>query len=412
MERAREYAHLLLRAGVNLQPGTCLWVSSQPVHWPFLTLLAEEAYDLGARFVEIDAIHPRLPRARVDRAAENELDFVPAYRKRFYDELIREPWARMDITGSEFPDLFADADAARFARMQTASRRAAKPLMEACGAGRIPWCVAALPTPRWAAKVLGVEASAQAARALWRIMLPVLRLDHPDPVRTWRNLAAACERRGRVLTAYRFARLQFEGPGTDLTVHCLEGGIWSGGAITSPDGHAFIPNLPTEEVFTAPDFRRTTGQVAVTRPVEVLGKPVVGAWFAFEGGRVEAFGADQGREQLEAFFDMDPQARCVGEVALVDCRSPIYQSGRIFHNILYDENAACHIALGSGYPVALPGGAAMSREALRTAGVNQSLLHTDFMIGNESIRVTGLTRTGETVPILVDGQFVGPFRDA
>lgn len=410
MEHDVDYARLLLHVGVSLQPGQNLWVTSQPAHWPFLVLLAEQAYDLGARYVEVDAPHPRLTRARADRASEDDLSYVPPYRERFYDEMMRGHWARINIAGSEYPDLFADVDSSRFAKLQTASQQVAKPLMEACGAGKVPWCVAALPTPRWAAKVLACEPSPEAELELWRIMISVLRLDLPDPVLAWRRLAETYRRRARVLTDYRFSRLRFEAPGTDLTVHCLKDGIWTGGALESPDGRAFIPNLPTEEVFTAPDYRQTSGRATVTRPVEVLGKPVVGAWFDFVEGRVETFGADQGRAQLEAYFGMDEQARYLGEVALVDCDSPIYQSGKLFHNILYDENAACHIALGSGYPTALPGGPSMSQAALRAAGVNQSLVHTDFMIGSESMRVTGLAGDGEETPILVDGRFVGPFR--
>lgn len=412
MDHLHNYARLLLQAGVNLQPGQGLWITSQPIHWPFLVILAEQAYDFGARYVEIEAAHPRVSRARVDRASSDSLPYVPPYREQFYEEMIRGDWARLDLGGAEYPDLFADVDRSRFAALQTASRRVAKPLMEACGAGNVPWCVAALPTPRWAAKVMGSEPSDDAVQALWDLIVPVLRLDQPDPVLAWRALADAHVRRSRVLTAFQFDRLLFEGPGTHLTLRCLPQGVWSGGTIDSAKGYSFIPNLPTEEVFTAPDYRRTTGRAAVTRPVEVLGKPVVGAWFEFRDGRVEAFGAEDGEEQLAAFFDMDEQARYLGEVALVDCGSPIYQSGRLFHSILFDENAACHIALGSAYPVALPGGATMSKEELRRAGLNQSLLHTDFMIGSDAIQVTGFTAEDASIPILEDGRFVGPFQDA
>ena len=266
--------------------------------------------------------------------------------------------------------------------------------MDACGAGRIPWCVAALPTPEWAAKVMQREASDEAAEALWQTMLPILRLDREDPKAAWRENSDLTERRGIDLTSGNFEIYHFKGPGTDLKVYSNPNHVWEGGDLMSDAGHVFIPNIPTEEVFTTPDWRRTSGRASVTRPVEVLGANVDKAWFEFEGGRVVDYGASEGKEKLDAYFEIDEQARYLGEVALVDSSSPIFQSGKVFHNILYDENAACHIALGSGYPTAVKGGVDMNAEEQSAAGINQSILHTDFMIGSEEVNVIGIAADG------------------
>ncbi|MFW5689328.1 MAG: aminopeptidase, partial [Spirochaetota bacterium] len=195
-------------------------------------------------------------------------------------------------------------------------------------------------------------------------------------------------------------------PGTDLTVGLTERSVWIGGGAETAEGEAFLPNLPTEEVFTTPDFRRTEGTVAVTRPVQVLGSIVEGAWMRFDAGRVVESGATTGGEMLEHYFGIDERARYLGELALVDTNSPIYQSGLVFYNTLFDENAACHIALGSSYPKCLRDGETLSPDEYRDAGGNISTLHTDFMIGSPEVTVTGVRRNGTEVPLIADGVFV------
>jgi aminopeptidase len=239
-------------------------------------------------------------------------------------------------------------------------------------------------------------------------MKEILRLDRDDPVQAWWNLAQASVDRCRQLNGQAITSLHMTAPGTDLTLGCIPAAHWEGGTLTGPNGIPFIPNLPTEEVFTTPDWRRTEGRASVTRPVQVMGKRVKGAWFEFRKGRVEDFGADDGTEQLAAFFDIDDRGRYLGEVALVDAESPIFQSGLIFSNILYDENAACHIALGSGYPlIASP--EATTPDEKQAMGINQSLVHTDFMIGCPEMDVTGTMAEGQEVPILRQGRFTPPF---
>jgi aminopeptidase len=403
------YAELLVRTGVGLPPGGCLAATGEPVQWPLLNRVADVAYRHGARFVLVEAQHPRAALSRVDHAAADTLDFVPEFTRAKFEEMRRDGWSRLALVGSEEPDLFQNADAIRNATVQKAIRQAARPLMDACANNQNSWCVAAYPTPRWAAKVLDRPADEAAQRALWEVMIPILRLDAADPAATWRALGDTLVRRSARLNDARLTHLHFEGPGTDFTIGLLAAARWAGGRSNTPDGRIFVANLPTEECFTTPDWRLTSGRVRATKPVEVLNKLVLGAWFQFDQGRVVDFGADQGRDQLEQYFAIDERARYVGEIALVDGASPIFQCGKVFYNILFDENAACHFALGNGYPSVVSDVAGCSAEQLQARGVNQSLLHTDFMIGGPEVDVTGLTADGARLPILRRGSFTAAF---
>ena len=403
------YVDLLVRTGLNLQPGQNLYLTSEVVHAEFLAKVTDAAYRAGAAYVEVDAGNPNVDKSRIVHGPIDSLDYVPEYRRAMYREMSDGNWARMAIVGPEEPDLLRDVDQQRNAAIQRSLRDAAKPLLDACSAARLSWCLAALPTPGWGAKVFDRLADAEAERKLWKTMVPILRLDSDSPADTWKQLAAMLGRRCAALNDAGIDTLHFKAPGTDLRVAMTPKTQWRGGAVQGDNGVPFIPNLPTEEVFTTPDCRRTEGRAAVTRPVHVMGDSVEGAWFEFREGRVVDFGAEKGADQLEAWLGMDDRGHYLGEIALVDGNSPVFQSGLIFHNILYDENAACHFALGNGYTFGIQGGDRMSKEELQDLGVNVSILHTDFMIGSESINVTGHADGRDSVPILRNGQFVGAF---
>ena len=299
-----KYADLLLQVGVNLQPGQNLTLSAEPIHWDFINLLAARAYQLGARLVEANVQHPAFGKMRIDHAPEEFLGYNPGYLPEKYEEHVRDGSASIRIEGSEFPDLFQNIDQDRNAIRQKSASEIFKSFREAAGSGRIPWCVAAMPTDAWAAQVFS-DPKAKASQ-LGELMSSILRLDQADPVAAWRKLGDDLQRRADTLTETGIRMLHFEGPGTDLHVDLLEKGFWCGGPITMPDGRKFEPNLPTEEVFTSPDYRKTNGRATVTRPVEVLGHEVSGAWFEFKDGNVIDFGAEDGIERLTKYFEIDP----------------------------------------------------------------------------------------------------------
>lgn len=399
------YADLLLQAGLNVQPGTDITLGAEPVHWEFLILLAEKAYQLGVRDVACNVVHPAFGKARVDHVDEAYLDHVPGYAKARLDYFVEQETSSLYVGGSDHPDIRKDIDQKRNGVIQKARRTAFKNYREATSSSRIAWCFSELPTKAWAQKVLGEPD----VEALWDILIPILRLDTPDPVATWWELADTLKRRASALNEAKLEVFHFEAPGTDLTVSIPAACSWMGGSAEVPSGRRYLPNLPTEEVFTSPDFRKTEGRAQVTRPVEVLGHEVAGIWFEFKEGEVVDYGAEEGKERLDAFFEMDPKARRLGEVAMVDAGSPIFQSGKIFHSILYDENAACHIALGSSYADTYEGGPDMSEDERLAVGLNQSILHTDFMIGCPELRITGYDAGGAAIPVMDAGTFAPSF---
>jgi aminopeptidase len=404
-DAAQAYADLIL-SNVNLQPGQCLLVKAQPAHWSFVNTLATRAYDRGARYVHVYADHVQLHRARVEHSRPDYLSYVPDFRREANNLMLDESWAIVSIKSAADPDALAGIDAERHGTVQKAIAEVDFPFRRAVQADRLRWIVVSVPTPKWAAKVLGKDADETTAEELWNVMVPILRLDQSDPAGAWRLQARMLESRRQALDSLDLDAVRFDGPGTELTVGLSAQSVWVGGGSQSPDGLEFLPNLPTEEVFTTPHFRRTEGRVAVTRPVQVMGTIVEGAWMRLEGGRVVESGATSGAEILERYFSIDERARYLGELALVDAASAIYQSGLVFYNTLYDENAACHIALGSSYPTCFRDGESMSPEQYEKAGGNTSTLHTDFMIGSPQVAVTGIRRDGSEVPIIADGGFV------
>lgn len=406
----RKYAKLLLEVGVGLKDGQNLVVSAEPYHWDFLVLLTEEAYKMGAAYVLVEATDARMTEARVKHGAEKSLDDVLGWNDAKNGCMINEGWSRLSFFGPEYPDLMGTLDGKKLGILQRAGNIAGKPIMEACGSGEMAWCVAALPTPNWAAKVFKDEVtdenSDQLVERLWAEMVKILSLDDADPSAVWQRKGEVLHERCEKLMALNLRKVKFTGPGTDLTVGCFENAKWIGGGIVKTDGSGFIPNLPTEECFTTPDMRVTEGRMQVVRPVNVLGQSVEGAWFVFEQGNVIKYGAEKNKETLDRFFEMCPQAGLLGELALVDGSSPIYQSGHVYECILYDENASCHVALGNGYPMAVPGGLEMSKEERLEKGVNVSLLHTDFMIGGPEVNVAGYDADGNEYALIRDGEFV------
>ena len=411
MERSfiERYADVLLSA-VNIQPGQNLLVRAEPIHQPFAGIIAERAYARGARYVRFDnneIENPLMYKARIQYSKAEHLAYVPQFRKDSLQTMIEEDWALIAVRTPEDPDFLASLNQERNAVTAKATALAMRPFQSRISNNEIAWLVAFYPTEKLAGRIMNMSPGQEAVDALWKVLIPILRLDHSDPAGFWVEHGDVLAARADKLNSLRLDALRFTGPGTDLTIGLMEGSIWHGGPDRTSSGRRFSPNIPTEEVFTSPDFRRTQGQVAFTCPVFVptVGKIIENGWLRFENGKVVEYGASAGKEVLDVYLGMDEGAKFLGEVALVDSSSPIFASKRTFYNILFDENAACHIALGSSYPGCLKGGSAMSEAQLKSAGANSSAVHTDFMIGSPAVQVTGLSMDGRTIPLIDKGLF-------
>ncbi|MCS7088097.1 MAG: aminopeptidase [Thermoflexales bacterium] len=410
-ERVHAYAQLVVQVGLNLQPGQCVMISAELAHAPFVRQVADVAYQQGARYVHVAWFDAPLARSRMKYSRPEFLEDLPEFEIVRHRQMVDERWARLSLTGDEFPDLFDDVDPNVMQRVQMARAQKLRFYTEAMLANAMQWCVAAVPTRAWARKVFPQLDAEAALDALWKAVLRLARADVPDPVAAWRQHEQRLRNIATFLTRHHVRRLRFvdrqhvDGkPASNLSVTLTERPAWVTGAAVSARGVPFIANIPTEEVFTAPHAAHVEGWVRTSRPFFPLMREVRDAFFRFERGEVVEFHAAKGQEVLEQFFKI-PGANRLGEVALVDVRSPVHQSGLLFYETLLDENAACHIAFGSAYPECMEGGTQLDEDARLAAGLNKSDTHVDVMIGTPTMDVIAECADGREVVIMQQGQF-------
>jgi aminopeptidase len=400
VQRLDRYAELLVRVGANVQPGQEVVVRGAIEQADVVRSIAAASYRAGARAVTPLWGDRHLDRALIEHGPHEALGRTPQHVLDWVGTWEETGVALISIAGDPTPGLLDDLDPELVARTIPHDLRAL--LLPLSLGSRINWLIAAGPTAAWANRVLGEPD----LDALWDLIAAATRLDEADPVAAWKEHSGRLRDRARVLNDHAFDAIRFRGPGTDLHVGLIAGANWDGAGMTTPAGVPFIPNLPTEEVFTAPDWRRTAGTVRSTMPLVRNGQTVTDLEVRFEAGRIVAVQASQGRAQVERDIAADAQAPYLGEVALVDGLSAVGRTGRIFYDTLFDENATCHIAYGGGIRGALDGNGGMSDDELLTAGVNVSSTHTDFMIGGPQVDVDGLRADGEAVPIIRDDRFI------
>lgn len=398
------YAELALSVGLNLQEGQPLVLGGSVHSLPFLRTLARTAYRMGARAVVVDLHDPLLGRIGIEEVREAYLDEVPDWFVQARVRAVDAGAALLSLT-DEDPNLLRGVDPARLARRMQAAMRVRRPYLERVGAHATNWLAVGAATPGWARAVHPELDAEEATERLWEAIFATVRLNEPDPAAAWRAHVARLEARAERLNRERFAALVFEGPGTELRVGLAARHVWKSAVAEAQNGVRFVPNLPTEEVFTAPDPERVEGVVTSTRPLNLSGTLVEGLRVTFENGRAVEVRAERGEAALAAALATDDAARRLGEVALVETPNPVYDAGRLFLNTLYDENAASHIAFGRAYPDTL-GIDEGSDAAIAAAGGNASMLHLDWMIGSPEVNVWGERKGGERVPLLAQGRWV------
>ncbi|AHH09878.1 Aminopeptidase [Borrelia parkeri SLO] len=405
-----KYAELIILKGINLQKNQCVLITGAIENYEFLKILAQKAYESGAKYVELNIEDTDILKTRLKSSPEDLLEFIPDFKHKFFEEMVNEKWAKIRIDNTENLDTLKDNDSKKISKYFKALNIASRKVSSAIMNNELAWCIICAPGPKWAAKVLNKPESQETLEEFFKIQKKIMLLDSKDPIKTWEDHGKKLHKRCAILNKLKLEKIIFKNQKTNLEIYLLESSIWTGGSEKIRGTNIeFNANMPTEEVFTTPNYKKTNGIMYVTRPVTVLGNLITGIWLEFRKGKVINFGCDneQSRNILKRHMETDMQAQYIGEVALVDCNSPIYQSGLTFYNILYDENASCHIALGNAYPSCLRNGQELKTDAEKLDyGCNVSLIHTDFMIGSNDINVIGIDKSRKEHTIIQNGQFV------
>ena len=397
-------AEVAIRVGLRLEPGQDLVLTAPVAALPLVRRLAAQAYRAGAGVVTPLLSDEEVTLARYREGQEAAFDAAPGWLYQGMAEAFGANVARLAVSGDN-PMLLSGEDPEKVARANRANSAAYRPALEKIANFDINWTICSYPNPAWARQVFPDLADGEAVARLAEAIFAASRVTAADPVAEWTAHNARLAERSAWLNGHRFASLHFTGPGTDLTVGLADGHAWMGGQSTAKNGITCNPNIPTEEVFTTPHARRVEGHVRATKPLAHQGTLIENIEVRFHEGRIAEARAGKGEAVLLKLLDTDEGARRLGEVALVPHSSPISQSGLLFYNTLFDENAACHIALGQCYSKCFEGGAELSPEEVAARGGNASLIHVDWMIGSGEIDIDGVAADGSRTPVFRKGEW-------
>jgi len=398
-DRLQAYAELAVRVGANVGEGQVVGVSGLVEHAPLVRAVVDAAYDAGAKWVDAVYADMHARRSRIAKGPDEMLEFAPEWQVKMLEDYGAENAALIQISGDPEPELFSDLDQERVGK--TRPLKVMEAHLRNVMQRRINWTIVAYPNEGWARTVFGEPD----VERLWQAVASAVRLDEPDPVAAWEEHIRRLEERARQLNERGFDAIRFRGPGTDLVVGLLPASRWHSASSETVAGRRHVPNVPTEEVFTTPDYRRTQGKVRSTMPLALPGNIIRDLEVRFEDGRIVEVKASTGEEYVRTQVASDDGASRLGEVALVDGTSRVGKAGHIFFNTLFDENATCHIAYGRGIAYTVDGAEELDPEGQQKAGVNQSSVHTDFMIGGPEVDVDGLDPDGNATPIIRDNSW-------
>ena len=398
-------AEIAVRSGLGLAPGQELLMTATLDAVPLARRIAEHAYKAGASLVTTLFADEQSALLRFHYASDASFDTAPSWLYEGMAQAFRNGAARLAITGND-PSLLSKEDPEKVSRMNRATSKAYRPALELITRHEINWTIVASATPAWAAAVFPGLPQDEALARLWNAIFAASRADQPNPVAAWKKHDANLHARADRLNEKRYSALHFRGPGTDLRVGLADDHLWLGGGTTAGNGRYCIPNIPTEEVFTTPHKDRVEGHVTSTKPLSHQGTMIEEISVRFHAGQVVEARATRGNQVLQRMIETDEGARRLGEVALVPHSSPIASSGLLFMNTLFDENAACHIALGQAYSTCLKNGDSLTPDQLAAHGANKSLIHVDWMIGSNRIDVDGVSAAGNLEPLMRAGEWV------
>jgi aminopeptidase len=398
-------AKVAVRAGLGLAAGQELVMTATLDAVPLVRRITEQAYKAGASLVTTLFTDEKSSLLRFRNGTDASFDTAPSWLYEGMAQAYRSGAARLAITGND-PSLLSKEDPEKVSRVNRATSKAYRPALDLIVRHEINWTIVACATPAWAAAMFPDLPVDEAVTRLWAAIFAASRADQTDPVAAWKTHDANLHARAEWLNEKRYSTLHFRGPGTDLRVGLADDHLWLGGGTTALNGRYCIPNMPTEEVFTTPHKDRVEGRVTSTKPLSYQGTLIEKISVRFEGGKIVEATAASGAQVLQRMIETDEGARRLGEVSLVPHSSPIAASGLLFLNTLFDENAACHIALGQAYSTCLKDGDKLTQEELAARGANSSLIHVDWMIGSDRIDVDGLSATGDSTPVMRAGEWV------
>ncbi|APH05428.1 aminopeptidase [Bacillus weihaiensis] len=397
-----KYAELAVRVGVNIQPNQNLTVNASIEVADFVRLVVKKAYEAGARNVYVEWSDESITRTRFELANDEALNDYPEWKARGLETLAENDGAFMSIISSS-PDLLSGLDPKRIALATKAAGKALTTYRNYLQADKASWTVIAAASKDWAAKVFPEESPENQVHKLWDAIFETTRINEADPVEAWKLHNDNLHKKVEYLNNKRYSKLHYTATGTDLTIELHPTHTWVGAGSENEKGNMFMANMPTEEVFTVPLKNGVNGVVQSTKPLSYSGNLIDNFSITFEHGKIVSFSAESGEEVLKQLIDTDEGSKFLGEIALVAHDSPISQSGILFYNTLFDENASNHLAIGNGYAFCVEGGKKMSREELEQVGVNSSITHVDFMMGSAEMDIDGILEDGTREAIFRKG---------
>lgn len=400
------YIELIIKKGINLQKNQILVINSPVETYDFTRKVVEKAYECGASEVVVHWNDEISVKYRYLYASDEVFDIFPEWQKESMEYYRKKGAAFLGFHAND-PDNLKDVNKERVARAQKARSLALKEYYENIMRNSNQWCVIAAPTKAWAKKIFPELDEVKAADELWKLILKIVRADKNNALEEWNEHLENIKNRSDYLNSKKFRKLRYKNSlGTDLEIGLPENHIWLGGGENSLEGVYFVANIPTEEIFTLPNREEVNGVVVSSKPLIYGGSTIDKFKLRFEKGKVVEYSAEVGQDVLEKILNTDEGAKYLGEVALVEHKSPISQSNKVFFNTLYDENASCHLALGAAYPSCLTGIEGKTEDELKAMGMNDSLVHEDFMIGTSDMEIVGVDKDGNEVQIMKNGNFV------
>jgi len=401
-----KYARLIVNTGLNLQSNQILVINSPIECAQFTRLVSQMAYEMGAKDVVVQWRDELFSKIRFLHAPEEVFDEFPEWQKEFYLSYVHQGAAFLSISASD-PELMQDVNPERMTRAQKASSTALRDYRERLMSNKNVWCVVSIPTTAWAKKVFPLLSEEASIDKLWEVIFRTVRVDTQDPAASWDDHKTKLKARMDFLNSLALKSLHYTNSlGTDLSIELPNDHIWLGGSDLTPEGLEFIANMPTEEVFTLPAKTGVNGKAVSSMPLNYNGHLIEQFSLTFKDGKIVDYSAVKGYETLKTMIETDEGSHFLGEVALVPYDSPISNANILFFNTLFDENASCHLAIGKAYPVCLKQGEHMSQEELEKSGVNDSLLHVDFMIGTNDLEILGRSSDNQEIQIFKHGNFV------